>query len=114
MADRDRSGDIVWAVIAAALFGIPTLIIGSVTTGWADATDWMLEHHVVVPATAHPIVALPGAEGAGIDWPRIAIAAGALLVLTLTIRIVSGLVAAATSRRGFVERPGRRRRLDAG
>lgn len=107
MAERDKSGDIVWAVIAAALFGIPTLILGSVTTGWADATDWMLEHHVVVPEATHPVVSLPGAGGAGLDWTRIALAAGALLVLTLTIRIVSGLVAAATSRHVVVERRGR-------
>jgi hypothetical protein len=104
---HDRSGDIVWAVIAAALFGVPTLIIGSVTTGWANATDWMLEHHVVVPETAHPVVALPGADGAGLDWPRIALAAGALLVLTLTIRIVTGVVTGITTRRVVVERRGR-------
>jgi hypothetical protein len=43
-ADDEKSGDLFWAVIAAAMFGVPTIILGSVTTAWADATDWLLDH----------------------------------------------------------------------
>jgi hypothetical protein len=97
--DQEKSGDLFWAVIAAAMFGVPTIILGSVTTAWADATGWMLDHRILVPAAADPVVALPATEGAGLDWARIAIVAGGLLMVTLTIRLVSGLIPASFSRR---------------
>jgi hypothetical protein len=97
--DQERSGDLFWAVIAAAMFGVPTIILGSATTAWADATGWLLDHRVLVPATADPVVGLPATDGAGLDWARIAIAAGVLLILTLLIRLVSALVLAGASRR---------------
>jgi hypothetical protein len=97
--DDEKSGDLFWAVIAAAMFGVPTIILGSVTTAWADATGWMLDHQILVPEAADPLVALPAAEGAGLDWARIAIVAGALVVVTMMIRLVSGLVLGSLSRR---------------
>jgi hypothetical protein len=81
------------------MFGVPTIILGSVTTAWADATDWLLDHQILVPEAADPVVAVPAAEGAGLDWARIVIVAGGLVVLTMAIRLVSGLVLPSVSRR---------------
>ena len=54
---------------------------GLLTTMWSRALAWLLEHQVVVPALQHPLVALPGSAGAGLDLPRLALAAAAALLL---------------------------------
>lgn len=103
---KDKPNDLAWAFLGAVLFGVPALIVGSVTTGWANATDWMLDHQVLLPASADPVLALPAAGGAGLDWSRIVIAFGAFAVLSLAVRVVSGAILAGVAR----HRPTDRRR----
>jgi hypothetical protein len=108
---RDRSGDnasdVAWIFLAAVLFGVPALIVGGVTTGWADATGWMLDHQVLVPAAADPVLTLPATDGAGLDWPRIALALGAFAVVSLAVRLIAGAIHAAVAHGTY---PGRRDR----
>ena len=37
----------------------------------AAAAAWLVEHHVLASAAATPVLAIPGAGGAGLDWARI-------------------------------------------
>ncbi|MGH3453993.1 MAG: hypothetical protein ACRDP2_06220 [Nocardioidaceae bacterium] len=97
--DQDKSGDIVWAVIGAALFGVPALLITSASSGWDRARVWLLEHDVLLPAASDPLLPVPGADGAGLDAARLAIGFGALAVVSLTLRLVSGLAHAGLARR---------------
>lgn len=49
-------------------------------------TGWLLEHHLLLPATTDPLVEIPGTAGAGLDLARLVIAAGifaALLVASI-------------------------------
>lgn len=64
-------------------------LLGSVGVLWLKGVTWLVEHHILIAATSHPAVAIPGAEGAGLDGPRIAIAV-ALLVATLAGSISAG------------------------
>src|SRR5262245_14683637 len=90
-ADKDKSGDVVWAVIAAALFGVPAIVLSAASDGWDRASAWLLAHHVLAPAVENPVLVVPSTHGAGLDWVRIGIGLGALAVLTLTIRLVANL-----------------------
>lgn len=51
------------AVLAAA--------VGIVAARTPAAAAWMVDHHVLASAAASPVLAIPGAGGAGLDWPRI-------------------------------------------
>ena len=35
------------------------------------AAAWLVEHHVLASAAATPVLPIPGAGGAGLDWARI-------------------------------------------
>lgn len=39
---------------------------------------WLLEHQLLLPAAVDPTVAVPGADGAGLDVARLALALGLL------------------------------------
>jgi hypothetical protein len=106
-ADKDKSGDVVWAVIAAALFGVPAIVLSAASDGWDRASTWLLAHHVLAPAVENPVLVVPGTHGAGLDWVRIGIGLGALAVLTLTIRLVANLAYSGLARRGHPSRPER-------
>lgn len=67
---------LVLLVLATVLLGS----IGGIVSGaWTVAQSWLLEHHVVVPAAADPILALPGGAGIGLDLPRLTVAVGVLV-----------------------------------
>jgi len=51
------------AVLAAA--------VGITAARAPAAAAWLVEHHVLASAAATPVLAIPGAGGAGLDWPRI-------------------------------------------
>lgn len=46
---------------------------------WWKGLGWMLQHRVLVPASAHPRWLLPHGHGAGLDMSRIMVVAGVLL-----------------------------------
>lgn len=52
---------------AGALFGL--------------GTDWLVEHSVLIAASASPLLPIPGLDGAGLDLTRSVIAAGLLIML---------------------------------
>lgn len=63
------------ALVAVA--GIVIVVaLGSAGLYWAKVTSWMVDHKILVPAVAHPLITLPG--GCGLDGPRIVVAAAVL------------------------------------
>ena len=56
-------------------------LVGSVGLVWVAGARWLVEHHVLVPAAAQPLLEVPGAAGAGLDLPRIAILLALLLAM---------------------------------
>lgn len=75
-------------------------ILGSAGLFWATGVGWLVEHQVLVPASQHPLMRMPGGAGAGLDAPRVAVVAGAVLAL-----LAWGVSAArrAIARRGTIE-----------
>lgn len=65
---------IVGCVAAAALLGSAGLF-------WANGVAWLVEHQVLVAAANHPLVAVPGCAGAGLDGSRLAITAAIMLAV---------------------------------
>ena len=79
---------------APLIFGI---VVGSIPTMSARATAWLLEHNMIIAATESPLLALPGAEGAGLDIRRLIVVAAVLAVAVALA--VSGLRQAVDRRR---------------
>jgi hypothetical protein len=48
-------------------------------TTWHRLLGWLVEQGVLVPADRSPLVALPAGHGIGLDAPRLAITAAALV-----------------------------------
>lgn len=65
---------IIACVGAAALVGSAGLI-------WLQGVGWLVEHQVLVPASQHPLVALPSCAGAGLDLSRLAVLCAVALAL---------------------------------
>jgi hypothetical protein len=72
-------GDILVMILGGAL------LLGSVGTvtalAWSQVLAWCLAHQVLLPAAANPRLVLPASEGAGVDLPRVAVAAAVLLAV---------------------------------
>ncbi|MFJ4233868.1 hypothetical protein [Cellulosimicrobium cellulans] len=72
-------------VINAALVALGA-IAGSAGFLWLKGVAWLIEHNILVAASAEPLLVLPASDGAGLDLPRIAIAGGVLLgVVVLSV-----------------------------
>lgn len=54
---------------------------GSIGLVWQKAVTWLVDAHALVPAAVRPVLALPGGHGAGLDEPRLAVAAGLALIV---------------------------------
>lgn len=52
---------------------------------WNTAVHWMLAHQLLAPAASRPVLVVPGAVGAGFDFPRL---------LILTALVLAGLALA--------------------
>ena len=65
---------IIGCVAAAAL-------VGSAGFFWLKGVTWLVEHQILVPASQHPLVALPSSDGAGLDLSRLAVLAAVLIAL---------------------------------
>lgn len=76
---RSSDGDVL------TMLAVGMLLLGSAGTGvalaWSKILTWSLEQQVLLPAAADPMVVIPGSDGAGLDVPRIAVAAAVLLVV---------------------------------
>jgi len=52
---------------------------------WHQVVGWLVAHGVLLPAAAHPLFAVPGGSGAGLDGARSAIAGAVLLLLVALV-----------------------------
>ena len=92
---KQLGADSIGEILALSLAGLFAL-------GWVvDHTGlisqriilWMLDHHVIVAASTHPLCPLPGFGGAGLDRAR------AIILLGLIICSLAPVVGFAHSRR---------------
>lgn len=65
-------------LVAGALVMIGTVILGRSTGYLHRGLDWMVDKHLLLARSADPLLAIPGAAGAGLDLPRTLIIAGVL------------------------------------
>lgn len=71
--------DEFWLVILGVA-AFPTLVAAAVQA-WKQGASWLVQHQILVPASAHPLVPLPTMQGAGLDIARLSILAGALVLV---------------------------------
>lgn len=80
--------------VAIAVIG---MAVGSAGVLWLKGATWLVKHQVLVGASADPLVQIPGAGGAGLDVPRLAITA-AIVLATLVVAASSARHAIARRR----------------
>ena len=56
-------------------------VLGSAGVFWGAGVTWLVEHQLLLAPGAHPLLALPAADGAGLDGARLAVLAAGLLGL---------------------------------
>ena len=84
-------------VINVAIGALGT-VLASAGILWFKGVAWLLEHKIIVPEAAAPLITIPGTHGAGLDLPRTALAA-AILLAVLTLTVSAGHRAITRSRR---------------
>ena len=66
---------------------VGTVVAGAVISGATGllngAVRWLVSHGVLVDGRHDPVWTIPGAGGVGLDWPRLLVAAGAIVLLLL-------------------------------
>ncbi|GAA1436018.1 hypothetical protein GCM10009616_34780 [Microlunatus lacustris] len=77
---RNSSDDDVFVLFIVGAIAL-SVAVGSIGLLWSKAVRWMLQHELVVAASHHPVLILPGSAGAGLDVPRLCVVAGVLLGL---------------------------------
>lgn len=63
------------------LFGMAVLAAAAAVKLSPRALAWLLAHRVLLPRRTHPLVAVPGLHGAGLDLARLALLAAAVLAV---------------------------------
>lgn len=89
IADTPEEEVLVIVVLVAGL----GVVAGSIAIFWKTAVGWLLENDLLVPASAGPILELPGTGGAGLDLVGLSVGGGVLLavltgLVSLVVRIV--------------------------
>lgn len=69
------------ATLAALLVVGPSLLASKIT-------DWLIDHRVLAPASADPIVVVPHTSGAGLDGRRL-VALAAVLVALIAVGVLA-------------------------
>jgi len=69
--------EVILVIVGAVAFGAAAASAGSL---WLMGASYLVDHGILVAAANHPLLAIPGADGAGLDLPRLAILAGAGLI----------------------------------
>lgn len=72
---------------------------GALGVFWLRGVSWLVEHQVLVSASSGPVFSFPGAEGAGLDMPRVLIIAS--VAVALIAIAISSLQRALTNRRRY-------------
>lgn len=82
MSHQQTDDEFTILMIGTASFGAIIAALGAlVRYGWHSALAWMLEHHILAPASANPILALPFSAGAGLDGARLCVLLGVIVLL---------------------------------
>lgn len=55
-------------------------VAGSLPLLWSQAMAWAVQHRILIPASAAPLVSFPHANGAGLDMGRVAIICGIVVM----------------------------------
>ena len=74
MNTHGQLDDDTTTLILVGLLGGPAVLaaaVGIAASRTPAAAAWLVEHHVLASAAASPVLAIPGAGGAGLDWARI-------------------------------------------
>lgn len=83
----DFFDDPIAALLAVVVGG--AFVIGSLPMWLDGVTEWCISHHILVAAQANPMIALPGADGAGLDARRlIVVCAAGVGVAALTFSAI--------------------------
>jgi len=93
--------DVFWLLIGGVFLASAlsvAAVAGFATSTWHRVVDWLVAHHVLVDGS-RALLEVPVSNGAGLDLPRLALLAGAVLV--------AGAVVVSSLRRSW-----RRRRLE--
>lgn len=83
-ATTSHSDSDIMAMLGFAVF-FGGAIIGSLGLLWLRGVQWLVEHHILVAASADPLLAIPGGDGAGFDLARIVIVAAVLVAMVAII-----------------------------
>ncbi len=75
-------------------------VLGSAGFFWATGMGWLVEHQILVPASQHPVLRMPGGSGAGLDSPRVAVGLG---VIVAVLAWAVSAARRAIARRGTIE-----------
>lgn len=61
-------------------------VAGSIFTAatWHKVVRWLVDHEVLVPAEAAPLIEFPASQGAGLDAGRTALAVAAVVFLVIS------------------------------
>lgn len=76
--------------VLMALMGASGVIVGALAVFWDKVVAWLLEHEVLIAASANPLVAIPGTEGAGLDLMRVIVGVGIVLALVAVLGSILG------------------------
>lgn len=80
MSAPTQDDDNALAVMIAAVAASGTLL-GAAGALWLNGMEWLVTHQVLVAAAESPLLAIPHAQGVGLDWPRLLVLAGLALAL---------------------------------
>lgn len=84
MAQHSSDDDDLYTLVMMGLGSIGLIISAGVAvllTAWSASVRWLLEHKVIVASHHHPLISLPHAGGAGLDYARCFVLAAIVLVL---------------------------------
>lgn len=82
IADRDLAALVIVGVFAAPAIGAIVL------SKWHAVIDWLIGHHLLVPASGAPLVTIPRSDGAGLDLPHIILATCTLVAILSVINLL--------------------------
>ena len=88
MAQHSSDDDDLFTLVMIGLGSIGLIISAGAAvllTAWSTSVRWLLEHKVVVASRHHPIITLPHAGGAGLDYARCFILAAIVLLLLFAV-----------------------------
>lgn len=87
MATTDIMDDEELWLMILGVMALPT-VTGFAVHAWNQGSTWLVEHQILIPASDHPLIAVPTMGGAGLDLARLSIGIG-VVILLLVVLVVS-------------------------